>query len=230
MIELEDIKLVVFDLDDTLYPENDFVAGGFDHVASFLAGENALLVRQLVEKMKALAQAGQRRILFQTLLSELHQSVTEEKVSELVRLYRTSDRPLSLFPDAERALTRFRENHFFLGILTDGPLESQQTKIKLLHLRPRVDHIIYTAELGPGFEKPSTAGFEGMMKNFGVLPRQCIYIADNEAKDFYGPNTLGWHSLKILRPQGVYLNTPAKGDFYKPQFIAETLDTLNLLA
>ncbi len=229
MIELEDIKLVVFDLDDTLYPENDFVEGGFGRVASFLAGENGSLVRQLTEKMKVPALAGRRGTLFQTLLSELHQPVTEEKVSELVRLYRTSDRPLSLFPDADRALTRFRENHFFLGILTDGPLEAQQTKIKLLNLRVRVDHIIYTAELGPGFEKPSTAGFEGMAKKFKVLPRQCIYIADNEAKDFHGPNALGWHSVKIRRPQGVYFNTPAKEDSYKPQLIVETLDALKLL-
>ncbi len=229
MIELEDIKLVVFDLDDTLYPENEFAEGGFGNVASFLAGENVPLARQLAEKMKSLARAGRRKTLFQTLLSEMHQPVTEEKISGLIRLYRTTDRPLSLFPDAERTLSRFRVRRYFLGILTDGPLESQQTKIRLLNLQSRVDRITYTAELGPGFEKPSPGGFERMMKQFNLQPRQCVYIADNEAKDFLAPNTLGWRSVKVLRPGGVYFSTAAITDSYKPQFVIETLDDLNLI-
>jgi putative hydrolase of the HAD superfamily len=230
MIELEDIKLVVFDLDDTLYPEYEFAEGGFRNVASFLAGENVPLARQLAEKMKALAQAGRRGAVFQAVLSDLQRPCCQENILDLLRLYRTSNRPLSLFPDADRAVIRFCKGHFFSGILTDGPLESQQAKIRLLKLQPRVDHIVYTAELGPGREKPSPAGFELMMKKFNVQPRQCVYIADNEAKDFYAPNILGWRSVKVLRPEGVYFDAAAISDLYKPQFVIGIFDELNLLS
>ncbi|MFA5865367.1 MAG: HAD family hydrolase [Phycisphaerae bacterium] len=228
MITIDDIQLVVFDLDDTLYPEADFVEGGFRNVAAALVGNDPSLIDQLVRKMRSLLKAG-RRDIFQTILAEMKKEPTPEQISQLVKNYRTADRPLTLFPDAERAIDRFRQNELILAILTDGPAESQQTKVKLLDLEKRFDQIIYTGQYGPEFAKPNPHCFEILMNKFGVEPSRCIYIADNEVKDFLAPNILGWRSVKVTRPTGIYFHLPPKDENYKPEYSIESLDDIDII-
>ncbi len=54
---------------------------------------------------------------------------------------------------------------------------------------------------------------------------ECVYVADNPAKDFVAPNQLGWLTIRIVRPDGIYRNetAPQGGD---PQFTVTTLADL----
>jgi len=59
----------------------------------------------------------------------------------------------------------------------------------------------------------------------GVPPRACIYVADNPAKDFIAPNALGWGTVFIKRPGGIYADREApRGGL--PQAAISTLDAL----
>lgn len=226
MIELNDIKLVVFDLDDTLYPEAEFVEGGFRNIGAMLAEGNLKLTHQLLEKMKYLLHAG-RRDIFQVVLGDLQRQSSPDQIRELLRIYRTTDRPLKLFPDAELAIDRCRGAGLKLGMITDGPVEAQKTKVRLLDVEKRLDRLVYTEELGPEFGKPCPHCFEGMMKEFGVDPGQCVYIADNEEKDFYGPRSLGWRTVRVRRAGGIYLHRTAKDEQYKAEFTIHSFDELS---
>ena len=48
---------------------------------------------------------------------------------------------------------------------------------------------------------------------------------NNPKKDFYGPNQLGWTSIQILNPVGIYRNIVPK-DGYNASLILNSLDDL----
>lgn len=224
-VNLPDIGLVVFDIDDTLCLERDFVIGGFDAVADDLARTYGGRADDLAYKMHELQRSG-RRDLFQAILTELAGEADEEEVERLVHLYRTADRTLPLLPDADRALARARNLGLKSAILTDGPLAGQQAKVRLLDLEKRVDHIVYTAGLGQDFAKPGTKGFAFLADYFNVSGSQSVYIGDNEKKDFIGPNQLGWETVKIQRRNALYAELHVNHPLYAPKFTVFTLDEL----
>ncbi len=228
MLKIENIALVTFDLDDTLYPERYYVLGGFKNVASLLAPNDRSAADALYDTMLDMHRDGQRDI-FQRILADFCSDPAAERLDELLNCYRLSNRPLNLFADADHALDRFRLAVPHLAILTDGYLLAQQKKVELLNLQSRVGKIIYTDDYGRDYWKPSPHGFELLMNEFQLSPTQCLYIADNEAKDFAGPNRLGWRTVKIIRPDGVYADAIAEEPLFKPEFTLTTLDNLELV-
>ena len=54
------------------------------------------------------------------------------------------------------------------------------------------------------FWKPSTAGFERLLKVLNVKGQDCVYIADNEKKDFIAPNKLGFSTIQLIRPARIH--------------------------
>jgi putative hydrolase of the HAD superfamily len=225
MLSIDRIQLITFDLDDTLYPEMDYVAGGLRNVADVLAKGNTRLSDLLYKKMIDRHTAG-RRDIFQTVLADLGETVSEDAIRGLIDIYRTSDRKLTLFTDADRAMDRLRAAGVKMAILTDGWLEAQRKKVEWLKLADRMDAIFYTDALGKDFWKPCPKGFEDLMKRFNLSPAQCVYIADNELKDFVGPKSLGWRTVKIVREQGIYRNKTVENDIYKSEFSVNSLDDL----
>ncbi len=224
MPTVNNIKLVVFDLDDTLYREMDFVLGGLKAVAKHLSQHDDDAIYQKMVTMRK----GGRRDIFQQILSERNMPSSRRNIDRLIDIYRTSDRELRLFDDAKRALIRFRRDGFSLAILTDGFLEAQQAKVKMLSLGEMVDKIIYTDSLGREHWKPSPRGFEILMEHFRAAGEESIYIADNDEKDFLAPNNLDWLSVKIERPDGVHHHKTPPTPRHKPQLVLDSLDNLLL--
>ncbi len=194
-------RCVVFDLDDTLYLERDYVRSGFRAVGEWVRerwGEprfSELAWRHFLE--------GVRGTIFNRALEDLGLPADPEVISEAVRVYREHVPDIALLPDARECLQRLR-GRFFLGVITDGPLVSQRRKAEALGLPRLVDHILYTAELGEGFGKPHPRAFEEMQRRAGVRGERCVYIADNPRKDFIAPRQLGWGAIRIVREGGIY--------------------------
>ncbi len=224
---------VIFDLDDTLYPERAYAFSGFAMVAAAFedhlggAAEAAAWMRQLFDTQD-------RPRVFNVLLAErglTDQSASEDLVRRMVDTYRTHTPTIALHPDGDAALTRLR-GRYRLGLISDGPSVQQWAKINALDLRNRVDEIILTGELGaagkPAFwcGKPSPVAFELMAKRLGVEHTRCAYVADNVAKDFVAPHLLGWTTVRIIRPDGIYRDesSPERG---KPDHTITTLDNLD---
>ena len=207
---MADARAVIFDLDDTLYPERAYVFSGFAAVAEAfkeILGDPT----EAAGQMRRLFDTEHRRRVFNRLL--IDRSLTEDPdlVSRMITTYRTHRPAIELYRDADAALTRFRKTHK-LGLLTDGPTVMQRAKINALKLGPRVEAIILTDELGPEFSKPHPRSFEQITEQLDVEPGRCTYVADNPAKDFIGPNALGWGTVRVIRPAGVYHDAaPAEG-------------------
>lgn len=225
---LSGIELVVFDLDDTLYLERDFAVGGFAAVADVLARRYGGDASKLRDEMISLQQDG-RRDVFQVVLTKLAKRCEPQIVDDLVELYRTADRVIDMCDDADRAVEQLRGLGLKLAVLTDGPVGSQRTKVRLIGLADRVECVVYTAEHGEGFAKPGRAGFELLERQFGLSGARCLYIGDNERKDFAGPNGLGWETVKVVREGALYSDYLADDQAYRPRHVVETLDQLQIV-
>jgi len=218
------IDALIFDLDDTLYPERAFAFSGFSAVAKafadLLSGAD-----QATARMRQLFDTEHRPRVFNTLLAEIGVEPDRQLITAMVQAYRTHRPTIALHADADAALTRLR-GRCKLGLITDGPIIMQQHKIETLGLQTRLDEIILTAEFGEGFGKPHTRAFETMAERLRINPARCAYVADNPAKDFIAPNVLGWRTVQIRRADGIYRdNSPAEGG--RPGAVIETLDLLD---
>ena len=191
---LDGIAAVVFDLDDTLYPEKDYVRSGY-RAAAALFPEVPDMAAKLWEAFEKGLPA------FDAVLAAEGPIARKE---EAVLAYRFHTPDIRLYPGAEELLRRLRETRK-LGIITDGRPEGQRAKLAALGLEGMVDEIIITDELGgTGFRKPNPAAFELMSRRLGVPLGEMAYVGDNIKKDFIAPEKLGMRSIRFLNPDGLY--------------------------
>lgn len=216
---------MVFDLDDTLYPERQFALSGFRAVASAF-GDVPGPVESAVRDMVRLFDSTHRRRVFDQLLLERGTPADAALVQRMIACYRGHKPALSLHDDARRALTRLR-GVARLALISDGPSATQRAKIDALAIRPMFDLILLTDELGDGAGKPSPLAFELVMTHFAVAAARCAYVADNPAKDFVAPNRLGWMTVRVVRLDGIYSDAPAAPGG-EPRVTIRSLDELDV--
>jgi len=194
--------VVVLDVDDTVYLERDYVASGFKAVDAYLAERHG--TDGFFDFCWHRFVAGTRRTTFDDAIRHFQLSVP---VDELVSLYRSHYPEISLSDDAVAFLDCLNGP---LGIVTDGPPESQRAKLAALGLNQRCDHVVVTAEHGSEWSKPGLAAFRHLERKFAASSSELVYIADNPRKDFIAPAKLGWHTVRIRRHHSLYqdLATP----------------------
>lgn len=224
-ITLTGIRAVVFDLDDTLYPECEYAYSGFAAVGDWLRSRMACPTDP-ARRLMQMFQSGRRGRLFDDLLAEWRCSNAAELIPEMVACYRHHQPTIVLHADAQRAMDRWR-GLFQLALITDGPLATQRRKIEALDLSARLDLIICTDQWGRDCWKPSPKAFNMVEQAWAIHGPQCIYIADNPAKDFVAPNLLSWHSVLIQRPAGEYCRAPAAPGG-APEFRTQSIDDIAL--
>lgn len=210
---MPNIKAIIFDLDDTLHLERDYVFSGFNAVAK--AHEDLLGPwEESSEKMRKLFfDSEKRRRIFNILLEERGRVVTEDTIGAMIKTYRFHLPDISLTPEVDSLLSKLREK-YKLGLITDGPVMMQAAKVEALDLRAKLDTIILTEEFGKEFAKPHPKAFEYMVEKLGIKHKECVYMGDNAGKDFLAPNKLGWLTIQFTQPDGVYkdVEPPPEGE------------------
>lgn len=198
-------RCVVFDIDDTLYLERDYVRSGFNVVGEHVEGRFG--IAGVGQRAWELFVEGNRNNTFDLIVAEFELPATI--VPELVATYRNHAPTIEPCDDASLALTRLAPE-VSLGVITDGPAESQRAKATALGVHRWSQATVFTAELGPGRSKPAP---EPYLEIVGRLPPAdtYAYVADNPVKDFVSPRRLGWRTVRIRRPGGLH-QAVASGD------------------
>ncbi|KJU84726.1 haloacid dehalogenase [Candidatus Magnetobacterium bavaricum] len=197
---MKDIRAVLFDLDDTLYPEPDFVRGGFRAAASYLGRRFGVDPGTTFEAMMAVLGRDGRGMVFDAVLRELG-LYTHELTKTLLYLYRSHRPEISLYDDVLPFIDSLKAADITTGLITDGMASVQRSKIGALGLEDLLDVIICTDELGRECWKPSPIPFKvalGLLPG-SIAPQEAVYIGDNAVKDFIAPNELGMRSIQIAR-------------------------------
>lgn len=194
---IEDIKAVIFDLDDTLYNEKEYVKCGYKAIAGILPWVDN------VEKKLWEFFENRKSAIDELLLSE--GIFTDELKWRCVHAYRSQIPDICLKSDVKDLLVGLKSKGYQLGIITDGRPEGQHTKIRALTLEEYVNFIIVTDELGGSeYRKPNVKAFEIMKKKMGVEYMQMCYVGDNIKKDFIAPEKLGIRAIWFQNKNGLY--------------------------
>lgn len=223
-MNLDNIKAVIIDLDDTLYSEEEYVYSGFRAV-SFYLQQKGLVKKDLYGLMLTKFKEGNRTEIFNEILKAEDIEPKKELISSLLDVYRSHKPEISLFTDAAAFIDRIHGKKL-LGLLTDGYLNVQKNKVAALGIEHFFDLIVYTDEMGREFWKPHQAGYEKIMNTLDVTGNECIYIGDNPTKDFFSANKLGWKTVQIKRPGGVYSSKEAANEDFAATIVLKDLNPL----
>jgi putative hydrolase of the HAD superfamily len=203
-----EIQVVVFDVDDTLYPERQFVRSGYHAVADVLRKK---LARDdpFEDWLWGRFLDGKTAGAFDDLNEQFQLGLDAAAIVQLVERYRFHVPAIAPFEGVLALLQRLRET-YRLGLLTDGPAQMQQNKIEALGVSKYFDErlVVLTDELGADCGKPDPAGFERIAEEANVPHAGCVYIGDNPAKDFVAPNALGWRTIQYRRDDQVHAHKP----------------------
>ncbi|MCD2345252.1 HAD family hydrolase [Clostridium guangxiense] len=192
------IKLIVFDLDDTLYNEFQFVQNGFKAVAEYLSHKYLIDSKELQSKMLNILNEYGRGKIFNVLCEKCG---FIEAMNDLVFIYRNAKCKLNLYDDAYYILEKLRYN-YKLGLITDGKASVQWNKIKCLGVENYFDKIIVTDDFGRMYWKPHEYSYKKMLEYFKCEPQEAIYVGDNPTKDFIGARKVGFFTVRIIREFG----------------------------
>ena len=191
---VSDLDAVIFDLDDTLYPEKDYVRCGYRAVSALFPN-----VPDMAQRLWAAFEDGRPAI--DAVLEE--EGLQSYKAAAL-EAYRQNEPVLTLYPGARELLRRLGER-VKLGIITDGRPEGQRAKLRALCIEPLFDEIIVTDELGgTQYRKPDPTAFRLMSERLGTRYDRMAYVGDNIRKDFIAPEALGMRCIWFQNPDGLY--------------------------
>lgn len=187
------IRGVIFDLDDTLYSEKEYVKSGYKAISDYLDGDYE-------ERLWKLFEAGRPAI--DELLTEIGR---ESERNAVLAIYRSHKPCIHLYDGIAELMEKVRDKGVKIGIITDGRPEGQRNKLEALGLKYMVDDIIITDELGGSqFRKPCDIAFRIMMNRWRLNASEIIYVGDNPKKDFQAPQQLGMKSMLVKNEDGIY--------------------------
>ncbi|MDW8002952.1 MAG: HAD family hydrolase [Deltaproteobacteria bacterium] len=218
------LQAVLFDLDDTLYPERSFVVSGFRAVAAWAAVKFNIPVSQGLAELTMLFDDGVRGNIFDIWLQN-HGFKPHEWVPKMVTIYREHRPEIKPYPEVPQLLTVLKTK-YKLGILTDGPPKVQKRKLEALDLSHYFSVCVISDEWGEKARKPSPIPYKIAVERLGISGSEAIYVADNPLKDFFGARQAGLKTVRVRRSDGLYRHFEAQAAEFAPDFEIPTLENL----
>jgi putative hydrolase of the HAD superfamily len=181
--------VIVFDLDDTLYNEIDFVKSGFKEISKYLQDD-----KYYDFMIDEFYQNGSGKV-FNKLIENFELDISLQRLIEIYRFHK----PNINLPQDIVKLLEFTSD-YKTALISDGHYITQKNKFKSLGLEQYIDYSIFTDFYHT--KKPELKPFEMIMKKYPY--ESYIYISDNPKKDFIAPNKIGWKSIRYKNPVGIY--------------------------
>ena len=223
---MKNILGIVFDLDDTLYLEREYVRSGFRRIAEDAGTRCGLSTDEVFSFLWGRFESGVRGDTIDQMLTTYPQIAARFAACELVGMYRSHAPQIEMLPQMTELLARLRSQGMPLGVVSDGPLASQAAKAKALGLYGLVSAMRLTDEWGPEFWKPHPRAFLSITDDWRTEPEGMVYIGDNPAKDFLAPKRLGWHTIRLRLPEQLRFRDEAPSADFAPQLEVLSVDDL----
>ncbi len=200
-------QAIVFDLDDTLYAERDYVLSGYAAISEHLRNDPSGS-RELTDWLWERFLSGRADGAFDALNDSFSLGLDREQIIELVTVYRNHIPQITPRAGVKELLSALARDKL-LGIISDGFLPAQELKLDAIGVREYFDAVIFTEALGRESWKPSPDGFEALCRTLRIGAGDCTYIGDNPSKDFAAPNRLGWRTIQLLLAGQIHSAKPA---------------------
>ena len=214
--------ILIFDLDDTLYPEIEYVKSGFLAVSKYLSKAHNIKSNLIYDEMFLHLTSEGRGLIFNKVLAKLNIYSVKE-VKKCISVYRNHNPNIKIYKEADACLNRFNEYRKY--IITDGNVFVQRKKINSLNIKHRFVKTLPTYQYGLNYSKPSILCFKKIVKWEDCEFSDIVYIGDNPNKDFVNIKKEGIHTVRVLT--GGFRNTFLDKDFEADNTI-KSLDDLTI--
>lgn len=208
---------IVFDLDDTLYKEINYVKSAYRYIATVLS-KKGFHADEIYSCLLSSFSNGKNA--FEEINKKFNIDIPISKYLEWYRFHFPSIPPQKGLLEIMKLL---RSHDIPIGIITDGRSITQRNKIKSLELDKFIndDNVIISEEFGS--EKPCLSNYIYFSKKY-LQAKKFIYVGDNPQKDFVTPNQMGWLTIGLM-DNGENIHTQyALGKDYDPQLWIDELN------
>lgn len=195
-------QAVVFDLDDTLFPECAYVYSGFHAVADWVEEHRGILAADTYRELSALYTSGIRGNTFNR-WAGMHGIDDDELVASMVAAYHDHMPQIAPFAQAVTLLHALR-GQCCTGLVSDGLLAVQQRKLHALGIGELFDVTIFSDAWGRSAWKPNPWPYHQAMAAMQASPELSVYVGDNPVKDFLGARRAGMNSIRLRLDKGEY--------------------------
>jgi putative hydrolase of the HAD superfamily len=200
--------IIVFDLDDTLYEEINFVRGGLKAVANHLSENYKIETSEIIYRQFVQLLEEQRRgKVFDSFLDK-HNLSNTRVVKKCLAVYRLHDPNIRLSESGLACLERLKD--FPKYLVTDGYKIVQTKKVKSLKIDKYFRRMIVTHNYGLKHSKPSTYCFHKILQWENAIPRNLVYIGDNPKKDFVNLKKDGFRTVRVLTGEHKDVEVPVE--------------------
>ncbi|MEP7118682.1 MAG: HAD family hydrolase [Acidobacteriota bacterium] len=184
-------RALLFDLDDTLYPLQQFLMSGFRAVAAHVHvtwGHDPSRALDLL-----IAAYGTDRGHEVDVLTD-RMALPAGAAATLIGVIHTHPPAIGLSRPVLALLAALRQD-WRVGVVTNGRADIQARKVEALGLRSLVDTVVLASEHGTGLGKPEPAPFLAACRALGVTPAQTVFVGDDLRCDIAGAHAVGMKTI-----------------------------------
>jgi HAD superfamily hydrolase (TIGR01509 family) len=203
------VAAVTLDLDDTVFPQDEWLAGAWAAVAdrgAVLGLEREPLLRALV---RTAAEGSDRGRIVDRALAAVGVP-PESYVGDLVAAF-TGHAParLTAYPGALEAVRQLTAV-VPVALITDGNPRIQHGKVAALGLDRLLAHVVVSDELGGrDLRKPHPAPFRRALALLDLPAERVVHVGDRPAKDVAGAQAVGMRVIRVHTGEYAGLPDPA---------------------
>ena len=210
------LRLITFDIDDTLYASTDFartarenalramigagmqiefkdIAAELDEVVSEFSSNDEHHFDRLLKRIPSKSLAGfNPAVLIAIGVAAYHDTIHD------------SFRP---YEDGVEAFKALHAKGFTLGVISQGRTVKQAEKVVRLRILPYLGTraIFFSDQIG--ISKSSPKFYSKAAEQYGADPRQCMHVGDRPDRDIDPANAAGWFTV-LSRRSGRYHQRP----------------------
>lgn len=212
------IKLLTFDLDDTLWPVEPTIIAAEDrlfnwmqqHVPEITSRYDVLTLREKrYDFLKQRPDLAHDMSLFRieslkALAKELN--IDTDWVDEAFEVFYHARQQVELFPDVRPVLETLSSEYTLVAV-TNGNAD-----IQLTGLGSWFDFSVSSADVGK--KKPHPEVFETALNLARALPQETVHIGDDEHHDIFGAAEAGIRTVWLNRSDRDWQHTECEADFH----------------
>ena len=218
-IKIDSKTFFVFDLDDTLFQEIDFLKSAYSHIsAKISATDHHDIYSEMLQKYH------NKENVFEWIISRYRQSTPDISVQWLLKEYR-EHMPAIALSEANIAFFRvLKERQVPMGLITDGRSVTQRNKLRALGIESYFRDIIISEEFGS--EKPDERNYLYFENKYPGM--SFYFFGDNTSKDFIVPEKLGWKTI-CIKNSGNHIHPQSFDKNPIPDFVISGFGEIELI-
>ncbi|MCP3988331.1 MAG: HAD family hydrolase [Actinomycetia bacterium] len=196
---------MLFDLDDTLYLQEEWLSGAWVTVAEAAHALYHTDPGEVGSALRHIASSGtdRGRIIDRAMAKIGRPEVDTGPLVEAFRGHHSDT--LTLDPETGALLDRLGAV-LPIGLITDGDPTIQHGKLTSLGLTRVFDTIVCSDELGRQYRKPHPLSFLVAARQLGVSPSRVAFVGDRPEKDIAGAAAVGMTTIRVRT--GEYADRP----------------------